>query len=118
MSVEFDSVIEIENTIGIQPNGYWNKRLAEKCKDHMQRFVPKKIGTLRRTAFIENNSTIVYPQEYASYQYHGMRHDGTHIIKKWSEPGSGPYWDKRMESADMEQIVDDLNKEIGGARYD
>ena len=118
MSVQIQSTIEIETSLGIQEGGYWHKRLAEKCKDHMNRFVPKDSGILRRTAFIENNTTIVYPQRYAEYQYKGMRNDGTHVIKKWSEPGSGPYWDKRMVSADMEQIVNDLNKEIGGTRYD
>ena len=111
MSVTLNTISVIATNLGIDDNGKWHKEFANTCMKHMNRFVPKDSGTLRRSAHIEGTD-IVYPGPYARYQYKGQRDDGTHVIKKWSEPGTGPYWDKRMVSADMRKIERDLERSI------
>ena len=82
----------------------------------MERFVPKRDGPLRDTAHIEGADTIVYSQAYAQYQYRGEREDGSHKIRHWTTPNTGPYWDRRMVSAEMKNIERILEREMGGGR--
>lgn len=35
-------------------------------------------------------ATISFNTPYAAYQHEGIRQDGTHKVRRWSEPGSGP----------------------------
>lgn len=119
MSVYVKPTIVIETRLQIQKGGYWHKELANSCMLHMSRFVPKDTGELRRKAYVDVVGTevdVVYPGDYAWYQYKGVREDGTHRVnpENYSEPGTGPYWDKRMASADMSEIVKEIQDRIEG----
>ena len=96
------SVIKVD--LGIQPNGPVHKFFTETCYRYMDKYVPMDTGDLRTIVDIKTDS-ITYEVPYAHYQYKGEREDGTHKVKNYTTPGTGPYWDKRMVSADMKQVV-------------
>ena len=96
--------------LGLEPNGPTHYYFTQRCKEYMEKYVPKRDKILRNTAYIEGVDTIVYPQDYARYQYKGMREDGTHVIQHWTTPGTGPYWDKRMVSNDLDDIIEETKK--------
>ena len=97
----------IKARLGIEPNGKVQKFFTNTCYKHMDKYVPKRDGNLRTIVDIQPNS-ITYEQEYASYQYYGIRADGTHEVRNYTTPGTGTYWDKRMVSAEMK----DVEKEV------
>lgn len=131
MSVYIKPTLEIETRLGIQEGGYWHKRLANICLKYMNQYVPKDVGTLRRKGHVEDTD-IVYPGPYAHYMYEGKlwvdpvtgsswaRKDTkkvpTDIDLQYHEPGTGHHWDRRMVSADMEEITKTLEREISGNR--
>lgn len=137
MKVKFNSPKAIKTRLGIQKYGPAHKYFALCCKDRMNaRYVPEKEGVLIQSSFVNNQCVIVYPQPYARYQYHGKLMVDP-IIKKgafynenygfWSRPkkygipkeltnqdlkytkaGTGPYWEKRLKSAEIK----DIEKEV------
>ena len=113
MPVRLKPTSEIKARLGIEPNGRVQKFFTNTCYKHMDKYVPKDDGNLRTIVDIESNS-ITYEQPYARYQYYGMREDGTHVVKNYTTPGTGPYWDKRMVSAEMQDVVKEVQKYIGG----
>ena len=57
---------------------------------------PKKIGDLRSRVKVETKALkkrvdgrIKWRSKYAAYQEEGKRKDGTHVVKNYTEPGSG-----------------------------
>ena len=74
----------------------------------MDKYVPMRDGNLRTIVDLSNPQYIVYEMPYAKYQYYGMREDGTHVVKNYTTPGTGPYWDKRMVSAEMQDILEEV----------
>jgi len=140
MSVEFKQTSEILTRLQFEPGGYYHKRFANLCMSHMDRFVPmeqvgKNRGNLRRLAHIEQSGDtieIVYNGPYAHYVYEGKlwvdpitgksfaekdaKKVPTNIDLHYSTPGTGPHWDKLMVSADMSNIEQILEREMGGRR--
>lgn len=108
MYLKMKPISTIKARLGIQPNGPVKKFFAETCYRYMDKYVPmsntEHAGDLRTTVDIQPDS-ITYEMPYARYQYKGMREDGTHKVQHYTTPGTGPYWDKRMVSADMKQVV-------------
>ena len=104
MPVKMQPTSVIKANLGIEPNGKVQKFFTNTCYRYMDKYVPKDTGALRETVTIDSNS-ITYEQEYASYQYYGERKDGSHKVSNYTTPGTGPYWDKRMVSADMQNVV-------------
>lgn len=106
---------KIKKQLGIEPNGKVQAYFTERCYTYMDKYVPKDTGTLREDVTITNGS-ITYEQEYASYQYYGERKDGSHKVSNYTTPGTGPYWDERMVSAEGNEVVKEvqnyLNKEL------
>ena len=43
-----------------------------------------------------------------------MREDGSRPVRNYTTPGTGPYWDKRMVSVDMPDIVKRIQDKFGG----
>ena len=107
MPVKMQPTSVIKARLGIEPNGKVQKFFTNTCYKHMDKYVPKRDGNLRTIVDIQPNS-ITYEQEYASYQYYGIRADGTHEVRNYTTPGTGTYWDKRMVSAEMK----DVEKEV------
>ena len=104
MSAKIKPTSVIKANLGIEPNGKVQKFFTNTCYRYMDKYVPKDNGILRENVTIDSNS-ITYEQEYASYQYYGERKDGSHKVTNYTTPGTGPYWDERMVSADMQNVV-------------
>ena len=104
MYVKIKTPKEIEKILKLNPGGEAQKFFTSSCKRRMERFVPMRKGTLRDTAVATSNE-IIYNQDYATYQYFGMRQDGTHKVRNYTTPGTGSYWDKRMLSVDKDVLL-------------
>ena len=113
MPVKLKPTSVIKARLGIEPNGRVQKFFTNTCYKHMDKYVPQDNGELRTVVDIQPNS-ITYESNYAEYQYYGMRKDGTHVVKNYTTPGTGPYWDKRMVSAEMQDVVKEVQNYIGG----
>lgn len=113
MPVKMQPTSTIKARLGLEPNGRVQKFFTNTCYKHMDKYVPQDSGDLRTIVDIKSDS-ITYESNYAEYQYYGMRKDGTHVVKNYTTPGTGPYWDKRMVSAEMENVVKEVQKYIGG----
>ena len=111
MPVIMKPTSEIKARLGIEPKGRAQKFFTNTCYKHMDKYVPKDEGNLRTIVDI-GNDTITYESPYARYQYYGMREDGTHVVQNYTTPGTGPYWDKRMVSAEMQDVVKEVQKYV------
>ncbi len=113
MPVKMQPTSVIKARLGIDPNGRVQKYFTNICYKHMDKYVPKDEGNLRTIVDIDNNN-ITYESPYARYQYYGVREDGTHQVHNYTTPGTGPYWDKQMVSAEMQDVVKEVQDYIGG----
>ena len=110
MPIKMKPTSVVKARLGINPNGKVQKYFTKRCADYMDKYVPYREGTLRQYK-IEGNY-IIYEQPYARYQYYGARQDGTHVVKHYTTPGTGPYWDRRMVSAEMPNLIEEVQNEI------
>ena len=116
MAVKLNPTSVIKARIGIDPNGRVQSFFTQTCYKTMDKYVPKDEGFLRGDVTLTND-TITYESPYARYQYYGMREDGTHIVQHYTTAGTGPYWDKRMWSAEGNSVIKQVQNYIdGGAR--
>ena len=130
----------IKARLGIQPNGPVQKFFTKRCAEHMDKYVPFNEGGLAYdTRKIEKNK-VIYEAPYAHYMYEGrvmgpnmyIKENG--IIVKWFSPKgkntkhytgkkikyhqsagheyAGPYWDKRMWSAEKEEVLEEVQKYV------
>lgn len=113
--VKLNSIDKIKKRLGLEPNGRVQAFFTQTCYNHMDKYVPQRDGNLRTIVDIQPSS-ITYEQEHASYQYKGQREDGTHKVQNYTTPGTGPYWDKRMVSAEMEQVVKEVQDYVNGGK--
>ena len=101
--------------LGINPGGDVQSFFVDACYRHMDKYVPRRPGTiggsLRETVTL-NTESITYEMPYARYQYYGEREDGSHKVKHYSTPGTGPYWDERMQSAELQDLIDEVQAYI------
>lgn len=111
MPVKLQPTSVIKTRLGIEPNGRIHKFFTNECYKRNDKYVPKDKGDLRRESYAETDK-YVYISPYAGYQYHGIRQDGTHEVKRYTTPGTGKYWDKLMISAEMSDIVKEVQNEI------
>ena len=102
MSVKMQPTSVIKANLGIEPNGKVQKFFTNTCYRYMDKYVPKDNGILRENVTIDSNS-ITYEQKYAHAQYIGEVNGGK--VVNYTTPGTGPYWDERMKSADMQNVV-------------
>lgn len=113
MPVKLKPTSQIKARLGIQPNGRVQKFFTNTCYKHMDKYVPMREGNLRTIVDIQSDS-IIYESPYAQYQYKGMREDGSRPVRNYTTPGTGPYWDRRMVSAEMQDVVKEVQDYIGG----
>lgn len=115
MPVKLQPTSVIKARLGIGPNGPVQSFLTNTCYKHMDKYVPmsdlESKGDLRTIVNIQTDS-ITYESPYARYQYYGVREDGTHEVHNYTTPGTGPYWDKRMVSAEMQDVVREVQDHI------
>ena len=110
MPVKLKPTSEIKARLGIEPNGRVQKFFTSTCAKHMDKYVPMRDGNL--ADYHLENDAVVYEQLYAQYQYKGISKSGKPL--NYKTPGTGSYWDKRMVSAEMEQVVQEVQDYIGG----
>lgn len=107
MKIRMKPTSVIKARLGINPSGKVRKFLTETCYRHMDKYVPMDEGNLRTIVDIQRNR-IIYESPYASYQYYGQRADGSHKVKNYTTPGTGPYWDRRMVSAEINDVIGEV----------
>ena len=113
MPVELKPTSEIKARLGLEPNGRVQKFFTNTCYKHMDKYVPRRDDNLRTIVDVEDDS-ITYETPYARYQYYGVREDGTHQVRNYTTPGTGTYWDKRMVSAEMQDVIKEVQNYVGG----
>ena len=113
MAVKIKPTAVIEARLGIEPNGKVQKFFQEKCYQYMDKYIPMNEGHLRyENIDLTDPNYIVYNQPYASYQYRGMRQDGTHVVQNYTTAGTGPNWAEEMKSAEMNDLIQDVQDYI------
>lgn len=110
MPVKMKPTSTIIANLGLEPNGRVQKFFTNTCYKHMDKYVPMENGDLRTNVSI-NTDSIVYESPYAHAQYVGYTKGK---VENYTTPGTGPYWDKRMVSAEMQQVVKEVQNYIGG----
>lgn len=113
MPVKMQPISVIKVRLGIDPNGRVQKFFTTECEKAMDKYIPKDEGNLRLIKDIQPNY-VVYQSPYARYQYYGVREDGTHKVVNYTTSGTGTYWDKRMWSAEGQDIVQRIQDKFGG----
>lgn len=97
-------ISEIKADLGIKPNGRVQKYFTERCYQHMDKYVPRDTGALRDTVR-KTIDSITYKMPYAHAQYIGVIHGTPIKPENYTTPGTGPYWDERVKTAEMNDIV-------------
>ena len=72
-----------------------NNNIGMEVKKNAMFTTPLKKGDLSTQVFVRsqgNVATITWEMPYASYQERGMRADGSHVIKNYTTPGTGPHF--------------------------
>lgn len=109
MPVKMQPTSVIKANLGIEPNGRVQKFFTSTCYRYMDKYVPMDTSALRRTVTLMDNS-IIYEQSYAFTQYTGEINGRK--VKNYTTPGTGPYWDKRMISADMQTVIEEVQNYV------
>ena len=109
MSVEMKPISSIKARLGIEPNGRVQKFFTNTCYKYMDKYVPKETGDLRTIVSLEDN-LITYESDYSHYQYKGISKNGNPL--NYKTPGTGAYWDLKMKQIDMQEVLDEVQKEI------
>ena len=111
MPVSLNPVSKIKANLGIEPNGKVQKFFTNDCRKHMDKYVPMDEGNLRTIVDVQDDS-ITYQSPYAHAQYIGEVKGSP--VRNYTTPGTGPYWDERMKSAEMQDIINEVQNYVGG----
>lgn len=111
MSVKMKSISTIKANLGLEPNGRVQTFFTNTCYKHMDKYVPMDTGNLRTNVDIQADK-IIYESPYAHAQYVGIVNGSE--VKNYTTPGTGPYWDKRMVSAEMQDVVKEVQDYFNG----
>lgn len=78
---------------------YTLRLFADDVKKESTPKTPKKEGDLRKLVLISSKAhangakaTILWDRKYAQYQERGMRKDGSHKVRNYTTPGTGPHY--------------------------
>jgi len=110
MPVKLKPTSVIKARLGIEPNGRVQRFFTQTCRKHMDKYVPMDEGNLRTIVDVGVNY-ITYESPYAHAQYIGYTKGP---VKNYTTAGTGPYWDKRMVSAEMDRVEQEVRKFVGG----
>lgn len=98
--------------LGIEPNGRVQKFFTDTCAKHMDKYVPMDTGALR-TNISKTADSITYESPYAHAQYVGFTKGE---VQNYTTAGTGPYWDLRMKSAEMQDVINEVQEYVNGNR--
>lgn len=106
--MKLNPISTIKANLGIDANGRVQKFFTDTCAKHMDKYIPKDTGTLR-TVVDKGVDYITYESPYAHYQF-------VNQFEHYTTPGTGPYWDERMKSAEMDLVVKETQRYVNGNR--
>lgn len=107
MPIKMKPTSEIKARLGIETNGPVQKFFTSTCAKHMDKYVPFDEGNL--ADYRLENDAVVYEQPYARYQYYGLSKSGKPLNYHTDKhPLATSYWDKKMVSAEMQDIVKEV----------
>ena len=133
--MRLNPVSKIKADLGINPNGRVQAFFTDTCRKHMDKYVPKDTRLLSENVDVRKNH-ITYESPYAQYQYYGKKMvmengksayyspdygfwskpGGTKTLTNqdlvYHTPGTGAYWDKRMVSAEMKDVVKEVQEYV------
>lgn len=116
MAVKLKPTSVIKAELGIEPNGKAQKFFAMSCYKHMDKYVPYDTGNLSLIVDVMPNR-IIYESPYAHYIYEGVSKSGKPLnYKKDKHPFATKQWDKKMWSAEKDDITKEVADYIGGRR--
>ena len=105
-------ISQIKADLGINPGGRIQKFFSFSCRKHMDKYIPMDTGNLADT-WDMGADYITYEQPYAHYQYIGISKSGKPLnYSTEKHPYAGSYWDKRMVSAEMQDVVKEVQDEV------
>lgn len=104
--MKLNPISTIKANLGIEPNGRVQKFFTDTCAKHMDKYIPKDTGNLR--GIIDKGADyITYESNYAHYQYVNQ-----FPTDHYTTPGTGPYWDKRMWSAEKDTVIEEVQRYV------
>lgn len=112
MGLKMETTSNIIANLGLEPNGEVQKFFTNTCYKHMDKYVPKDIGNLRSIVDIQADS-ITYQSPYAHAQYVGFT---TAPVRNYTTAGTGAYWDKLMVSAEIQDVIKEVQDYVGGKK--
>ncbi|MBR5227516.1 MAG: hypothetical protein IKV94_02650 [Clostridia bacterium] len=118
MSVSFKPNTVIMTDLGLQEGGPIHKFFTNTCYLHMDEYVPFDSGDLASIVSISTDGKyITYEVPYASYQYYGVREDGTHQINEDNRnrsmhPKATSFWVEKMVTAEKNDIIKEVQDEL------
>lgn len=112
MAVVMKPTSVIKAKLGLETNGRVQSFFTSACQKRMDKYVPKREGNLRTIIDIQPDR-ITYKSPYAHAQYVG---ETKGPVRKYTTPGTGPYWDKRMKSVEMNELVKEVQDFINGGK--
>ena len=98
----------IHAELGINPDGKVQRFFTDTCARYMNKYIPKDTGMLRQNVSKTTNS-ITYESPYAHAQYIGYTKGP---VRNYTTPGTGPYWDKRMWSAEKQNVINEVQRYV------
>ena len=104
----------IKADLGIDVNGKVQRFFTDTCYKHMDKYVPLADTGNLRNVVDKGANYITYEMPYAHAQYIGVVHGSP--VRNYTTPGPGSYWDKRMVSAEMQDVVKDVQEYVNGNR--
>ena len=112
MPVKMQPTSFIIHKLDLDPNGKVQRVMTHLCRIHMNDYVPMSDldskGSLRKNVD-EQPDKIIYESPYAHAQYVGYT---TGPVKNYTTPGTGPHWDRRMVSAEISEVVKEVQDYI------
>ena len=132
-------ISKIKANLGIETNGPVQQFFTNECARKMDKYIPRDTGLLSQLKVI-GKDYVEYRSPYAHYQYIGELYVDPQTKKGafynpnygfWSRPnvtkepsgkmlhyhttGTGNYWDKRMWTAEGNQVIKDTEKYMKGS---
>lgn len=111
MALQMKPHSTIKSELGIEKGGPVHRAFQMSCYKHMERFTPmsnlESKGNLRSIVDLTDPSYIIYEVQYAYPQYIGYT---TGPVRNYTTPGTGPYWDQRMWSAESVIVTREVQR--------
>ena len=116
--IKLKPIKTIELDLGIDANGKKQLDLTNRIYRHMFKYVPFSGASTGPTPKIHlrekvdiATTSITFKSSYAKRQYYGSQ---TGTPWHYTTKGTGPFWDKKMLTAEKDEIVREMNRKYGG----